>query len=71
MKENQKWNIPYILSTGGYNNDFLKTISNRFNTEIIKCREYLKFVVKAIDFLNKKTNDAMFKLHGPVNMKLN
>lgn len=27
-------------------------------------------MIKAIDFLNQNTNDAMFKLHGPVNLKL-
>ncbi len=41
------------------------------NTEIFKCHEYLHFVIKAIDFLNMHTNDAMFKLHGPVNTKMN
>jgi len=41
------------------------------DTQIVKCHEYLQFVIKAIDFLNLHTNDAMFKLHGPVNKKIN
>ncbi len=40
-------------------------------TEIFKCHDYLHYVIKAIDFLNVKTNDAMFKLLGPVNTKIN
>lgn len=42
-----------ILSTGGYNDTFLKFVANIFNTRIVKCREYMRFVIKAIDFLNK------------------
>ena len=63
--------VPLILSTGGYNDQFLKFLSLSFRTQIVKCHEYLQFVIKAIDFLNKHTNDAMFKLHGPVNTKIN
>lgn len=42
-----------ILSTGGYNDPFLKFISTCFNSKIVKCREYLKFVIKGIDKLNE------------------
>ena len=65
-----KFKVPMILSTGGYNDQFLRFVSMSFNTEIFKCHEYLHFVIKAIDFLNLHTNNAMFKLHGPVNTKL-
>lgn len=63
--------VPLILSTGGYNDQFLLFLSLSFRTQIVKCHEYLHFVVKAIDYLNTNTNDAMFKLHGPVNTKIN
>ena len=36
-------NMP-ILSTGGYNDTFLKFIANCFGTKIFKCREYMTFV---------------------------
>ena len=44
--------IPPILSTGGYHDTFLKFIGNVFNSKIVKCHEYLKFVTTAIDYLN-------------------
>ena len=51
-----------ILSTGGYNNHFLKFISNIFNSQIVKCRDFMHFVINAIDYLNKSTNDCFYKL---------
>ena len=51
-----------ILSTGGYNDPFLKFISTCFNSKIVKCREYLRFVIKGIDKLNEQTNDCFFIL---------
>ena len=51
-----------ILSTGGYNDKFLKFLANCFNTKIVKCREYMRFVITAIDYLNKWTNDCFFTL---------
>jgi hypothetical protein len=54
-----------ILSTGGYNDRFLTFVSHVFNTQVVKCRgDYLNFVVKAIDYLNKHTNDCFFVTHG-------
>jgi len=49
-----------ILSTGGYNDTFLRFIGNIYNTKIVKCREYTKFVITAMDHLNKMTNDCFF-----------
>ena len=46
-------------------------MSASLGSQIVKCHEYLHFVICAIDFLNLHTNDAMFKLHGPVNTKIN
>ena len=66
-----EFKLPLILSTGGYNDAYLQQVSSLLKADVLKCREYLRFVIKAIDFLNKKTNDAMFKLQGPVNTKLN
>ena len=51
-----------ILSTGVYNDTFLKFISTCFNTKIVKCREYMRFVITAIDYLNSTTNDCFFSL---------
>ena len=51
-----------ILSTGGYNDFFLNFIANSFNTKIVKCREFMKFVITAMDYLNKSTNDCFFTL---------
>ena len=64
-------NVPPILSTGGYNDTFLRIISNVFQKQILKCRETLKFVIKAIDYTNQTTNDCFFKMIGPVNLKIN
>lgn len=60
-------NTPPILSTGGYNDTFLRFVSSVFQAKIFKCRETLRFVVKAIDYVNRTTNDCFFKLIGPVN----
>lgn len=54
-----------ILSTGGYNDRFLTFVSHVFQTQVIKCRgDFLHFVVKALDYLNKHTNDCFFITHG-------
>jgi hypothetical protein len=53
-------NLMPVLSTGGYNDTFLKFVANIFNTRIVKCREYMRFVIKAIDYLNRQTNDCFF-----------
>ena len=43
------------------NNEFLKFIANVFNSKIVKCREqHLRFLISAIDYLNKWTNDCFF-----------
>lgn len=60
-----------ILSTGGYNDQILRFVSHLFNTEVIKCREFIPFVTIAIDYLNKYTNDCFFKLDGKMNGILN
>lgn len=65
------FSIPPILSTGGYNDTFLRTIANVFQNKILKCRETLRFVIKAIDYTNRTTNDCFFKMIGPVNLKIN
>ena len=62
-----KFSIPPILSTGGYNDTFLKFVSASLGSSIIKCREPLSFIVKAIDYINSTSNDCFFKLIGPVN----
>ena len=66
-----QYGIPPILSTGGYNDTFLRFVANVFHSKILKCSQTLNFVVKAIDYLNRTTNDCFFKLHGPLNMKFN
>ena len=63
--------IPSILSTGGYNDTFLRFVANVFSRKIYKCGETLRFVIKAIDYINRTTNDCFFKLIGPVNQKIN
>jgi hypothetical protein len=60
-----------ILSTGGYNDHFLKFISHVLNTQIVKCHDFLHFVIIAIDYLNKYTNDCFFKLDGDLSGILN
>lgn len=62
--------MPPILSTGGYNDNFLRFVSGSFGAQVVKCHEYLHYVTCAIDFLNRHTHDAMFKLHGPANTKI-
>lgn len=60
-----------ILSTGGYNDHFLTFVSHVFNTQVVKCRgDYINFVVKALDYLNKHTNDCFFVTHGDSKDKL-
>ena len=59
--------IPPILSTGGYNDTFLRFVANVFSSKILKCGDTLRFVIRAIDYVNRTTNDCFFKLIGPVN----
>lgn len=63
--------FPPILSTGGYNDNFLKFVSGALNSKIVKCHEYLKFVINSIDFCDRYTNDCFFKLNGPQSTKIN
>lgn len=51
-----------LLSTGGYNDQCLSFISNCFNTQIVKCHEFILFLTTAIDYLNKWTNDCFFTI---------
>lgn len=51
-----------VLSTGGYNNQFLQSFANSFNVKIFKVHDYLKTVIWAIDFFNKHTNDCFYSL---------
>lgn len=59
-----------ILSTGGYSDEFLRFIANGFNSRIVKCRDYMHFVVTAIDYLNKWTNDCFFIMDRQSHNKL-
>lgn len=60
-----------ILSTGGYNDRFLTFVSHVFQTQVVKCRgDFLHFVVKALDYLNKHTNDCFFITHGNFSDKI-
>jgi len=64
--------IPPILATGGgYNDTFLRFISNLLNSQVLKCTDQTKYVINSIDFINKTTNDCFYKLIGPVNTKIN
>ena len=67
----QNVHVPPILSTGGYNDTFLRFVAHVFDNKILKCRETLRYVISAIDFINRTTNDCFFKLIGPVNQKIN
>ena len=49
-----------IFSTGGYNDTFLSFIANCFQTKIVKFREFMKFIITAMDHLNEFTNDCFF-----------
>lgn len=71
VRETLRFGIPPILSTGGYNDTFLRFVAQVFQNKILKCSSTLGFVVKAIDYINRTTNDCFFKLIGPVNMKIN
>lgn len=55
-----------LLSTGGYNDHFLRFVAHTFNAQIVKCRDFLSFVIHAIDYLDKFTNDAFFQLQAPL-----
>lgn len=60
-----------ILSTGGYNDRFLTFVSHVFNSQVVKCRgDFLHFVVRALDYLNKHTNDCFFITHGDIADKI-
>lgn len=56
-------NIPPLLSTGGYHDDFLASLANAFNSQIVKCHDYTKFVVRSIDYINKIHNDCFYTMH--------
>lgn len=60
-----------IFSTGGYNDQFLRFISNVFDTQIVKSHNFMQFVINAIDYLNKYTNDCFFNLNGEASGILN
>ena len=66
-----EFRTPPILSTGGYNDIFLRFIANLFESKIFKCHETLSFIIQAIDFINRTSNDCFFKMIGPVNQKIN
>jgi pantothenate kinase len=52
-----------ILSTGGAAEDaFLNFVGKCFNARVVKCSEFLKFAMLAIDYLNNTTNDCFFTL---------
>ena len=52
----------HIPSTGGYNDFYLKFLQDSFSIEIQKTHEFFAYVVSAIDFLNRNTNDCFFDL---------
>lgn len=52
-----------VLCTGGMQHDrILSFIDNCFNAQVIKCSDYLNFVILALDYLNNTTNDCFFRL---------
>lgn len=46
-------------------------MSYLFNTNVVKCREFIPFVIVAIDYLNKYTNDCFFQLEGELSGVIN
>ena len=48
----------------------MRFIANVFKSKIIKCHEYVRFVVHSIDYIDSFTNDCFFKLVGPVNTQI-
>lgn len=58
------------MSSGGYNDQFLRLIANVFKTKIVKCHEYVRFVVRSIDYIDRTTNDCFYKVVGPVNTQI-
>jgi len=63
----QEAQVPTIMSTGGYNDQFMRFVANVFKTQIVKCHEFLRFVVHSIDYIDKFTNDCFYKLVSPIN----
>jgi pantothenate kinase len=51
----------YLSSTGGYNDYYLKQISETFNVYIKKNHHYVESLIVAIDFLNRSTSECFFK----------
>jgi pantothenate kinase len=42
-------------------------VATVFGTQIVKCRDFIRFAVQAIDYIDRFTNDCFYKLVGPVN----
>jgi pantothenate kinase len=57
----------YLNSTGGYNDYYLKDISEIFNVYIKKNHYYVESIINAIDFLNRFTKDCFFKSEKTAN----
>lgn len=49
----------------------LKFIANCFNSRIVKMRDLTRFVILAIDYLNRWTNDCFFNLDRKSTNNLN
>ena len=68
-------NLPPILSTGGFNKNFLRFVSG-----VLDCNQIIhmmnqedqdfrnvRFEVKAIDYINKTATDCFFRMRDPTN----
>ena len=53
--------MPEILSSGGYRDPFLSLLGKTFNASVVKCHDHLKYVIRAIDYLDSFRNDCFFK----------
>ena len=53
-----------VSSTGGYNDFYLNFLQETFDIKIKKTRMFFSYVISAIDFLNKNTEDCFFDLPG-------
>jgi len=60
-----------ILSTGGYNDHFLGFIGACFRADILKLHDHVRFIVTALDYLNRYTNDCFFHVTGEQPGKIN
>ena len=55
-----------ILSTGGYNDHFLRFIGRKFSADVVKCRgDVIPFTIAAIDYLDSVTNDCFYHFSNP------